>query len=93
MSLNANKKEIAVFRSPAKQTYKSLNFRLSGQKIELKRCTKYLEVIIDEHMSFNEYMNTLKQKRNRTYCILAKLRYYATADVLRTIYYAFFDLI
>ena len=76
--MNANKTEIVVFRSPAKQIYKNLNFRLSGQKIEPKRCTKYLGVIIDEHLSFNEYMNALKQNVNR-------------ADVLKTIYYAFFD--
>ena len=89
--MNANKIEIVVFRSPTKQIYKSLNFRLSGQKIEPKCCTKYLGVIIDEHLSFNEYMNTLKQKLNRANGILAKLRYYVTADVLKTTYYAFFD--
>ena len=91
ISLNVNKTEIVVFRSPTKQIYKNLNFRLSGQKIEPKHCTKYLGVIIDEHLSFNEYMNTLKQKHNRASGILAKLRYYVTADVLKTIYYAFFD--
>ena len=91
ISLNVNKTEIVVFRSPTKQIYKNLNFRLSGQKIEPKRCTKYLGVIIDEHLSFNEYMNTLKQKLNRANGILAKLRYYVTADVLKTIYYIFFD--
>ena len=36
-------------------------------------------------------MNTLKQKLNRANGILAKLRYYVTDDVLKTIYYAFFD--
>ena len=91
ISLNANKTEIIVFRSRTKQIYKSLSFRLSRQKIKPKRCTKYLEVIIDEHMSFNEYMNTLKQKLNRANGILAKLRYYVTADVLKTIYFAFFN--
>ena len=89
--MNVNKTEIVVFRSPAKQIYKNLNFRLSGQKIESKRCTKYLGVIIDEHLSFNEYMNTLKQKLNTANGILVKLRYYVTADVLKTICYAFFD--
>ena len=80
ISLNFNKTEIAVFRSPTKQIYKNLNFRLSRQKIEPKRCTKYLGVIIDEHLSFNEYMNTLKQKLNRANGILAKLWYYVTAS-------------
>ena len=84
-------KQIAVFRSPTKQIYKNLNFRLGGQKIEPKRGTKYLGVIIDEHLSFHEYMSTLKQKPNRANCILAKLRYYVTADVLKTTYYAFLD--
>ena len=91
ISLNVNKTEIVVFRSPTKQIYKNLNFSLSGQKIEPKRCTKYLGVIMDEHLSFNEQMNTLKQKLNRANGILAKLRYYVTADVLKTIYYAFLD--
>ena len=91
ISLNVNKTEIVLFRSPTKQIYKNLNFRLNGQKTEPKRCTKYLGVIIDEHLSFNEYINTLEQKLNRANGILAKLRYYVTADVLKTIYYAFFD--
>ena len=79
--MNVNKTEIVVFRSPTKKICKNLNFRLSGQNIEPKHCTKYLGVIIDEHVSFKEYMNTLKQKLNRANGIVAKLRYYVTADV------------
>ena len=33
ISLNVNKTEIVVFRSPTKQIYKNLNFRLRGQKL------------------------------------------------------------
>ena len=36
-------------------------------------------------------MNTLKQKVNRANGILAKLKYYVTADILKTFYYALFD--
>ena len=53
--------------------------------------TKYLGAILDEHLSFNEYMNTLKQKLNRANGILAKLRYNISADILKRIYYALFD--
>ena len=91
ISLNVSKTEIVVLRSPTKLTYKILNFRRSGQKIEPKCWTKYIGVIIDEHLLFNEYMNILKQERNRTNGILVKLRHYVTADVLKTIYYALFD--
>ena len=36
-------------------------------------------------------MNTLMQKLNRTNGILVKQRYHVTADILKTIYYAFSD--
>ena len=85
------KTELVIFRSPKKQIYRNLNFRLSGQKIEPKHHTKYLGVILDEHLSFNEHMNTLKQKLNRANGILAKLRYYVSANTPKTIYHALFD--
>ena len=72
-SINLNQTEQVIFRSPKKQIYKNLNFRLSGQKIEPKHHKKYLVVILDEYLSFNEYLNTLKQKLNRANDILAKL--------------------
>ena len=53
-----------------------LNFRFSGQKIESKHHTKYLGAILDEHLSFNDYMNTLKQKLNTANVILAKVAIY-----------------
>ena len=56
---------------------------INSQKIEPKHCTKYLGVIIDEHLSFNKYVNTLKQTLTRANGILAKLMYYATADILK----------
>ena len=86
-----NKTELVIFRSPKKEYYKNLNFRLTGQEIEPKLLTKALGVILDEYLSFNEYMNTLKQKLNRANGILAKLRYYVSGDTLKTIYYALFD--
>ena len=53
--------------------------------------TKYLGVILNEYLPFNEYINTLKQKPNGGSGILAKLRYYISTDTLKTIYYALFD--
>ena len=62
-----------------------------GKKIEPKHHAKYLVVILDKHLSFNEYMNTPKQKLNRANGILAKLRYYISANTLKRIYFALFD--
>ena len=91
MARNVNKTELVIFRSQKKQIDRNLNFQLSGQKIEPKHHIKYLGVILDEHLSFNEHMNTPKQKLNKAKGVLAKLRYYVSANTLKTIYYALFD--
>ena len=75
ISLNVNKTDLVIFRSQKKQIYINLNFRLSGQKLKPRHHTKYLGVILEEHLSFNEYMSILKQKVNRANGILAKPRY------------------
>ena len=79
------KTELLIFRSPKKQIYKNLNFRLSGQKIVPKHHTKYLGVILDEPLSLDEYMNTLKQKLNRVNGTLAKVRYGVSTEILKTL--------
>ena len=68
-----------------------MNFRLSGQKIRQKTYTKYLGVLLDEHLFFKDLINTLKQKLNRTNGILAKLRHHLPSDILKTLYYSPFD--
>ena len=63
-----------------------MNFCLSGQKIRQKTCTKYLGVLIDEHLLFKDHINFLKQKLNRANGILAKLRHHLPSDILKTVY-------
>ena len=67
-----------------------MNFRLSGQKIRQKTCTKYLGVLIDEHLLFKDHINFLKQL-NRANGILAKLRHRLPSDILKSVYYSLFD--
>ena len=64
---------------------------MSGQKIRQKTCTKYLGVLIDEHLLFKDHINFLKQKLNRANGILAKLRHHLPSDILKTVYYSLFD--
>ena len=65
-----------------------MNFHLSGQKFRPKTCTKYLGVLLDEHLLFKEHINTIKQKLNRPNGILAKLRHHLPSDILKTGYYS-----
>ena len=86
MALNVNKTDIIFFCSPRKQIAKKMNFCLSGQKIRRKTCTKYLGVLLDEHLLFKDHINTLKQKLNRANGVLAKLRHQCTTLILTHIY-------
>ena len=53
--------------------------------------TKYLGIIMDEHLTFKSHMDTVKLKINRANRLLAKLRHYGNLTLLRAIYYAIFE--
>ena len=50
ISLNASKTELIIFRPKNKSITKHLNFRISGQKINEVKKTKYLGIYLDEHL-------------------------------------------
>ena len=89
ISLNTKKMETALFRAQ-KTIKKNMNFRISGQRINMKE-VKYLGMIMDEHLSFKNHMDTVKLKLNRANRLLAKLRHYVNPTLLRTRYYAIFE--
>ena len=68
-----------------------MNFQINGQKIYIMKETKYLGMIMDEHLTFKNHMDTVKLKLNRANGLLAKLRHYVNLALLRTIYYAIFE--
>ena len=74
-------------------TLKHLNFRISGQKINIVKHTKYLGIYLGEHLTWNFQLDQIKSKLSRSCGVLAKLRYFAKTDLLRTVYFAIFDSI
>ena len=68
-----------------------MNFQISKQKVNIMKETKYLGMIMDEHLTFKNHMDTVKLKLNRANGLLAKLRHYVNLTLLRTIYYAIFE--
>ena len=68
-----------------------MNFQISGQKIKITKETEYLGVVMDEHLTFKNHMDTVKLKLNRANDLLATLRHYVNPILLRTIYYAIFE--
>ena len=68
-----------------------LNFRISGQKINEVKKTKYLGIYLDEHLTWNFQLSQIKTKLSRSCGLLAKLRYHVRTELLRTVYFAIFD--
>ena len=91
ISLNVAKTETILFHSCRTKITKKLNFRISGQKIKTKAQTKYLGVILNEHLNFKKQIETVKQKLARAIGVLARLRHYVPKKILKSIYYAIFD--
>ena len=42
-----------------------MNFRTSGQKINIVKESRYLGIILEEHLDFTYYIELLKNKLNR----------------------------
>ena len=90
ISLNTSKTEIIVFRPKQKQMTKQLNFRISGQKINVCSKVRYLGIILEEHLDWNLHINSLKCNLNRAIGILSKIWHYVPKFILNTLYYTMF---
>ena len=91
ISLSPGKTELVLFRFKGKNFTRNMNFRISGQKMNLIPQTKYLGLILDKHLTLKYHLQNLKLKLNRASCVLSKIRYCVQFPLLRTIHYALFD--
>ena len=60
ISLNASKTEIIIFKRKNKQIQKHLNFRVSGQKIEITNSVKYLGIQLNDSLTWKTHLISLK---------------------------------
>ena len=91
ISLKTKRTEIVLFRTQKIIIKKNINFQISGQKIKIVKETKYLGMIMDEHLTFKSHVVTVKLKLNRAKELLVKLRQYVNPTLLRTICYVIFE--
>ena len=91
LSLNADKIEIITFRSKRKQITKYLNFRISGQKLNVSNKVRYLGIEIEQHIDWNVHVKNVIPKLNRAIDILSKIRHYVPIFLLKSIYYSLFN--
>ena len=68
-----------------------MNFRISGQRIQPKSSAKYLGLVINEFLNWKTHFTILRTKLEKSIGLLAKLKYFVSANFLRTVYFAIFD--
>ena len=91
ISLNADNTELVIFSPNRKQITKYLNFRISGQKIEISTRLEYLGIQIDQHLNWNEHIKNIIPKLSRAIGVLSKICHYVPKFLLKTIYYSIFN--
>ena len=62
-----------------------MNFRISGQRIQPKISAKYLGLAIGEFLNWKTHFTVLRAKLERSIGLLAKLRYFVSENLLRTV--------
>ena len=86
MNPDPDKTEIIIFRSKRKQISKYLNFRISGQKINVSNKVRYLGIEIEQHLDWDVHVKNVIPKLNRAIDVLSKIRHYVPKFLLKTIY-------
>ena len=91
LSLNIIKTEFVSLTTKQLKLDQSLKFNIDGKRRIPIHSVKYLAVLLDEHMSWNEQIYQIKLKLNRAIGILSKLRSHANLNILIIAYYSFFQ--
>ena len=60
-----------------------MNFRITGQKINIATEAKYLGLKLDQHLTFKQHMDTIKLKLNIENSLLTKIRYHVGSKLLK----------
>ena len=93
LSLNTDKKVYMEFGSQCDSTPKNININISGIKIKRVESTKYLGLVFDSNMRWNEHIVYVYNKTKYLISIFCKLMTIMSTDCLRMVYYAFFHSI
>ena len=89
LSLNLKKTHFIIFRKPRQKITLENELCIDNVKIEMKTHTKFLGVLVDQHLTFEEHCKFIKGKISRGIGILYKGKKYLSQKSLLNMYYAF----
>ena len=90
-SLNVEKIELVIFKSPSKVLLDEIKIKLSGKRLYPSNSVKFLGIKIDRFLYWHDQVNSIAVKLNRANALLLKIRNYVNTKTLRNIYFAIFE--
>ena len=90
-SLNVEKIELVIFKSPRKVLLDEIKIKLAGKRLYPSNSIKYLGKKIDRFLYWHDQGKSIAVKLNRASVLLLKIRNYVNMKILRNIYFAIFD--
>ena len=91
ISLDVEKTELVIFKSPRKVLLDEIKIKLSGKRLYPSNSVKYLGIKIDRFLHWHDQVNSIAVKLNRANALLLKIRNYVNTKALRNIYFAIFN--
>ena len=91
ISLNVEKTELVIFKSPRKVLLDEIKIKLSGKRLYPSNSVKYLGIKIDRFLHWHDQVNSIAVKLNTANALLLKIRNYVNTKTLRNIYFVIFD--
>ena len=89
LTLNSEKSNFVIFRSK-RNIITNLPEQIQFENSNIKRAmsVKYLGVILDEHLTWNEHISDVCNKLKRYFKTFYCIRRYLKTEQIKTIYYA-----
>ena len=90
ISLNVEKTELVISKSPRKILLDEIKIRLSGKRLYPPNSVKYLAIKIDRFLHWHDKVNRIAVKFNTANALLLKIRNYVNKKTFRNIYFVIF---
>ena len=90
LSLNIDKTNYIIFHSSSSNVPSGSNIKIGKKQIKRVKFVKFLDILLDEHLSWKYHLSELAKKLSRTCGMFLKIRNLLPLDVLVCLYNALF---
>ena len=86
LTLNIKKSNFIIFKSNKKRLNRQLHLQLSGNELKRVEESKFLGVVIDQHLTWKKHIEYVTKKIVRTSGLLCRIRFYINQSLLKMLY-------